>query len=83
MDKSCLLHDWLSYSLSIRDRPLVVKGINFQIQNNGRKLTFQSDSLKYYFVRLVSLYYMSDSQLGCASLTICSWTTPARCLIVN
>ena len=28
--------DWLSYSLSIGDRPLVAKGIDFQIQNNGR-----------------------------------------------
>ena len=26
--------DWLSYSLSIGDRLLVVKGINFQIQNS-------------------------------------------------
>ena len=36
--------DWLSYSPSIGDRPLVAKKINFQIQrqiqNYGRKLTF-------------------------------------------
>ena len=32
--------DWLSYSLCIGDRPLVAKLIDFQIQNNGRKLTF-------------------------------------------
>ena len=32
--------DWLSYSLYIGDRPLVAKGIDFQIKNNGRKLAF-------------------------------------------
>ena len=26
--------DWLSYSLSIGDRPLVAKGVDFHIQNN-------------------------------------------------
>ena len=26
--------------MSIGDRPLIAKGIDFQIQNNGRKLTF-------------------------------------------
>ena len=35
-----LSSDWLSYSLSILNKPLVAKGINFQIQNNGRKRTF-------------------------------------------
>ena len=37
---------WLAELLTISDRPLVAKGIDFQIQNNGRKLTFfQSVSL--------------------------------------
>ena len=29
--------DWLSYSLAIGDRPLVMKGIHSQIENNVRK----------------------------------------------
>ena len=29
--------DWLSYLLSIGDKPLIAKGIDFQIQNNGSK----------------------------------------------
>ena len=35
-----LLSDWLSWSRSIGDRPLVAKGIDFQIENNGGKLMF-------------------------------------------
>ena len=32
--------DWLSYSLSIGDRSLAAKGVDFHIQNNGEKLAF-------------------------------------------
>ena len=48
---------WLSYSqstcMSIGDQPLVAKGINFQMQNNGRKLMFCRG---FSFDRLVGLY---------------------------
>ena len=37
--KSCLMIGW-ALTVYIGDRPLVAKGIIFQIQNNGRKLTF-------------------------------------------
>ena len=39
-NEQILPSDWLSYSLSIGDRPLVAKAIDVHIQNNGRKLTF-------------------------------------------
>ena len=41
--------DWLSYSLSISDRPLVAKGIDFQIQNtNGENSHFAVSSVSLF-----------------------------------
>ena len=79
--------DWLSYSPSICDRPLVAKWI---IAENAR---FAEISVRFFKIvfyptswfilkqldNLPSLS-ISDSELGCATLTICSWTTRARCL---
>ena len=48
--KSCMPSDWLSDSLSIGDRLLVAKEVDFQIQNNCKSLRilprFQFVSLK-------------------------------------
>ena len=89
--------DWLSYSLSIGDRPPVAKWIDFQLQNNVRKRTFFRDFSKFQFKimfcptswfilkqsdNLPSLS-MNDNQLGRATLTICSQTTRTRRLIAN
>ena len=41
--------DSLSYSLSTGDKPLVAKVIDFQIQNNGSKLTFLPGVLVRFF----------------------------------
>ena len=86
-----LSSDWMSYPLSIGDRPVVVvgKGIDFQIENNGRKLTFCrgfsscNNILSDQFVYTKTKQTTYPGQLGCVSLTICFQTTQARCLIVK
>ena len=41
--------EWATRALSVVDRPLVAKGIDFQIENNGRKLTFSRGFFKMIF----------------------------------
>ena len=47
----------------------------FMLQDYGKFILKQLDYLPSFFT--------SNSQLGCASLTICLWKTRARSLIVN
>ena len=80
---SCLSIGW-THSLSINDRPCTSSEMN-RFSNSKQWQTTSEVSVRFFKIKSFCPTSSSKTirQLGCASLTICLWTTWARCLIVK